>query len=54
MNQSWENGEKPVFVILDCLVHICSPQFIYLFLNFTSTSSQKLFQTIILSNVTEN
>ena len=53
INQTWENGKKPNagpdFLLFD--PKLPPPPF---FACFTSTSSQKLFQDIILGNLKEN
>ena len=49
MNQAWENGKKPNFVL--SFAPLSFPQ---LFLDFTFTGSWTLFQTIILCNFKEH
>ena len=55
MNETWENGTKKLQnlgLILTCLAQIWASK---IFLaGFTSTSSQTLFQAIILCNLKEN
>ena len=49
MNQTWENDKKSNFGPFD--PNLGSKTF---FVNFTSTTSWKLFQAIILYNLKEN
>ena len=52
MNQTWENTKKPSFAPI--LVSFVKMALKFYFVRFTSTSSLRLFQAIILRNFKES